>query len=354
MTTRVPEVSVVVPIYNVERYLAKCLDSLIEQSLRNIEIICVDDGSTDASPGILAEYAARDGRIISLSQANAGQASARNRGLEISRAPYIMFCDSDDWYEPTMCERMLAAMQSAPGVDYAACATHLHYEYGARLSRSDAKYYKIKHRGLVEVDDAVLQSTDVSVWNKIFRRDVMETYGLRFPEGVLYEDTAFYHLYALCAKRAVYLPEAFLYHYRRRIGSTMSNTFDGISRSAADMLSVAEIIHSFMTAQGFLPARKHYFGRLFFELLASALSFEQEDAGRRKLQDMAEAFLSRIGLDFADDAELHYRRGLLARRILPGTVRRRCWGLLSTKYKTHCATHYLMGLHLFSNYRLPA
>ena len=139
MNNRVPKISIIVPIYNVCRYIPICLDSLINQTCYNVEILCIDDGSTDASPSILQEYASRDARIIILSQPNAGQGAARNRALEIARAPYIMFCDGDDWYEPTMCEHMLAAMQSAPGVDYAFFATHLHYEHGERLSRADEK-----------------------------------------------------------------------------------------------------------------------------------------------------------------------------------------------------------------------
>lgn len=348
-----PKISVIVPIYNVERYLSRCLDSLCAQTLYDIEIICIDDGSTDSSPSILATYATRDPRIVVRSQSNAGQATARNRALDLARAPYIMFCDSDDWYSPTMCERMLATICSELEVDYAVCAAHIHYEHDAHMSRSDAKYYKIKHQGLVEVDDAVRLSTDVSVWNKIFRRDVIISQGIRFPEGVRYEDTAFYHLYALCSQKAVYLPER-LYNYRRRAGSTMCNTFDGLSHNAADMLSVAKFIHSFMAVHGYFPVRKLYYGRLFFDLLTSALGFEQQDAGRQRLLEQADSFLAHTGLDFAGDAELSYRRALLARRILPGSVHKRLWGLIATKYKPHCAKHYFMGLPLLTNYRLPA
>ena len=348
-----PTLSIVVPVYNVETYLRHCLDSLVGQTMKDIEIICVDDGSTDASPSIQQEYAARDARIIILSQPNAGQGAARNRALEIARAPYIMFCDSDDWYEPTMCEHMLAAIQSAPGVDYAACATHLHYEHGEDLSRSDAKYYKLKHRGLVELNDAALLSTDVSVCNKIFRREIIASHGIRFPEGIYYEDTAFYHLYALCSERAVYLPQKKLYHYRRRAGSTMSNTFDGISRRAADMLSVAEYIYEFMVMQEFLPERRHYYGRLYFELFTSALGFGREEADKRELQERADAFLRRTGLEFADDAELTYRRSLLESRILPGTTCKHCGGLITTKYKAHGVKHYFMGIPLHTNHHIP-
>lgn len=95
-----PKVSIIVPVYNVENYLRKCLDSLINQTLKNIEIICINDGSTDNSLSILEEYASKDERIIVINQENAGVSSARNRGLEIATGEYIAFVDADDSVTP--------------------------------------------------------------------------------------------------------------------------------------------------------------------------------------------------------------------------------------------------------------
>lgn len=354
MANKEADVCIIVPVYNVEGYIAACLDSLLLQTHDNVVIICVDDGSSDHSLDILHDYAARDKRIIVLAQTNAGQAAARNRALEIARAPYIMFCDSDDWYAPDMCEKMLAALQRAPEADYVACAVQVHYEHADRMSKSDAKYYSLKHRGLVDIDSDILLSTDVSVCNKLFRRELIEQHGIRFPEGVLYEDTAFYHLYGLCSRRAIYLPDERLYHYRRRSGSTMSDTFDGISRRAVDMLRIAESIHTFMTAQGMLPERTRHYGRLFFDLFTSALGFAHRAEDKLALLTHADTFLTRTGLDFSGDTELTYRRALLTRRLLPGAIRKRWGGLLTTKYKAHCAKHYLLGLPICITHTLPA
>ncbi|MCD7777450.1 MAG: glycosyltransferase family 2 protein [Clostridiales bacterium] len=101
-----PKFSVIVPIYNVEQYLHRCIDSLIEQTLKDIEIILVDDGSPDNSPQICDEYAAKDERIKVIHKKNGGVSAARNDGLSIAKGEWVLFCDSDDWMEPEACEKM--------------------------------------------------------------------------------------------------------------------------------------------------------------------------------------------------------------------------------------------------------
>ena len=99
------QVSVIIPVYNIERHLAQCLDSVAGQSLGDIEVICVDDGSTDGSPAILARYAARSARFRVVTQANAGPGEARNAGLALAGGEYVIFLDSDDWFEPDFWRR---------------------------------------------------------------------------------------------------------------------------------------------------------------------------------------------------------------------------------------------------------
>ena len=106
-----PLVSVIIPVYNVERYLAQCLDSVINQTYPNLEIICVNDGSRDGSPDILRRYADEDARIQVIDKANGGVSRARNDALDCARGEYIMFVDSDDWVEPDACENAVNAMR---------------------------------------------------------------------------------------------------------------------------------------------------------------------------------------------------------------------------------------------------
>ena len=104
-----PKVSVIIPVYNVEPFLARCLDSVVGQTLRGIEIICVDDGSPDRSIDILNRYAAQDDRIRVISQENRGLGGARNRGFDAATGEFILFVDSDDWIDPAYCERLYEA-----------------------------------------------------------------------------------------------------------------------------------------------------------------------------------------------------------------------------------------------------
>lgn len=117
MSNNLPKVSVIIPVYNVEKYLRKCLDSVINQTYTNLEIICVDDGSPDNSGAILDEYSHKDSRIIVIHQENAGVSAARNRGLDIATGEYITFVDSDDWLEPECYELAVAEFLKDPEID---------------------------------------------------------------------------------------------------------------------------------------------------------------------------------------------------------------------------------------------
>ena len=105
-------ISIVVPVYNVEKYLPKCLDSLIGQTYQDIEIICVNDGSTDGSLEILEQYATKDPRIIVISQENQGPSETRNKGVDIAKGEWMMFVDSDDWLELSCCEQIMSQSET--------------------------------------------------------------------------------------------------------------------------------------------------------------------------------------------------------------------------------------------------
>ncbi|MBP3470253.1 MAG: glycosyltransferase [Lachnospiraceae bacterium] len=179
-------ISIIVPVYNVEKYLAKCLDSLTGQTYRNLEILLIDDGSEDRSGSIMQEYAALDDRICCIHQKNRGSASARNEGLKAVRGNYIAFVDADDEIDREMISYLYSMME--PGVDITACGYREIDEHERVLAGeknfpeegiyTEEEFWKIyfNHSG----------AYCVVVWNKLFRREVLE--GLRFPEGVCHED----------------------------------------------------------------------------------------------------------------------------------------------------------------------
>lgn len=219
-----PLISIVVPAHNTERYLERCLDSLVNQTLKEIEIICIDDGSTDGTLEILEEYKKKDKRVKIKSIPQSGLSIARNTGIEMATAEYIMFCDSDDYYELETCEKILEAIEST-GASVVINEINTVYEAYPERQLWDEEYYNLRLSGLQEMSKSVLQQTDVASTNKIFRRDIIDKYKIRFPEGRSYEDSYFCYAYFCVGKTVYYLHER-LYNYVRHEGSIMATTWE--------------------------------------------------------------------------------------------------------------------------------
>ena len=210
-----PLVSVLVPVYNVQAYLSECLDSLVGQTLKNIEIVCVDDGSTDDSLRILQEYAANDERIRIVRKENGGLPSARNAGLAVARGKYVGFVDSDDYVSPDMFRR-LYAVASSSRADMVVCGAHcVPDEKGASNWMKDV----LSPRNITYTASTVKTFYDERaahpfLWRTLVDRDFIESHGLRLDESVILgEDVAFLYKLYTCAKRITFLSDK-LYYYR--------------------------------------------------------------------------------------------------------------------------------------------
>lgn len=239
-----PKISVIVPIYNTEKYLSQCLDSLLNQTLKDIEIICVNDGSTDNSEKIVQEYTKKDKRVRYIFQKNQGRSVARNTGLDAVKSSYLMFCDSDDWYDATMCEKMYDAI-TKNDVDFVCCGIKMEYDIPNPTSKkSDESYYRIKYTGVVSVHDEMIDRIDGSSCNKIMKKEVLDKYNIRYPQGLDYEDFCLFFQLLSVSKKIYFLP-AYLYHYRRHSDSIMVSTFAG-SIKAIDHLKIMEVIYHFL------------------------------------------------------------------------------------------------------------
>ena len=233
-----PKISILVPVYNVEKYISQCLDSLIAQTCPDIEILCVDDCGTDNSMHIVEQYAQKDPRIRILHHShNQGLSASRNTALSQANAPYIMCCDSDDYYEPTMCEKLYRAITGNP-VEMAICGTKIHYETDENRKKDDDGYYRIAFEGTMQVNDQVLNETDVSAWNKIYKKEIFLKYQIAWPVGLKYEDAYVFYAYTCWINSIYFIPEK-LYNYRRRLGSIMNKTFQADTPFALDHLKVA-------------------------------------------------------------------------------------------------------------------
>ena len=189
-----PKVSIIIPVYNSEAFLSRCLGSVTGQSLGEIEIICVDDGSTDSSYDLLKEWAAKDSRIVVLHQANGRQGKARNAALAIAKGEYIGMVDSDDYVPSDYFERLYNAAE-INGAEIAVC--------GITKEKKHWNKTIVSYNETVVEDDAGSKLSlcncppDFHPVNKLYSRRMLERLALRFDEGVQYEDVMFV-LRAIC------------------------------------------------------------------------------------------------------------------------------------------------------------
>ena len=190
------KVSVIVPIYNAEAYLCPALDSILDQTLQEIEIICVDDGSTDGSLKIIKEYQKKDARIRIVTQNNAGPGSARNNGLRRSRGEYVSFLDADDFFDASFLEKMYATA-TAQDLDIVVCDYDLYQSKTAKFRKNVVgDEQKLLTPGKVtsknDFPDQIFQLTDGYVWSKLFRRSFLNEKQLAFPDELrMFEDVYF-------------------------------------------------------------------------------------------------------------------------------------------------------------------
>ena len=206
-------VSVLIPCFNVENYLRQCLDSVVNQTLRDLEIICINDGSTDSTPDILREYAARDPRIRIIDKENTGYGGSMNRALDMAGGEYVGIVESDDWAEADMFERLYAAAKEH---DCDLVKSNF-YDYGGGVSTLN-EIIPPEDAGQViapRVRTALFTRT-CYIWTAIYRRSWLERERIRFlpTPGASYQDTSFNFKALACAERAWFMRDAFL-HYRR-------------------------------------------------------------------------------------------------------------------------------------------
>lgn len=214
------KVSIIIPVYNVEKYLKTCLDSVINQTLSDIEIICVNDGSTDNSLEILKEYEKKDNRIKIITKENGGLSSARNAGLEHVTGDFCYFLDSDDYVEPTLFEYALNIFDNFD-VDFF-CFGAEAFKDGEIIQSLDGlnNYLKVKRDGVFNLNFEIKSSINIHVWNKIFKTSIIKNYGIKFIDKLLYEDIYFTWYYLLVSQKAYFDTEIY-YHYRVRANSIM-------------------------------------------------------------------------------------------------------------------------------------
>ncbi len=246
-----PDISVIVPVYQVEPYLRTCLDSLIGQTKKEIEIIVIDDGSPDQCGLICDEYAAKDERVRVIHQENRGLSSARNAGLDAAYGDWIMFTDSDDWVQPDFCETAYR-LATEHDTDLAIFS----YERWKNGKVIPVKMPK-EAEGLKTLREAcslLYSASGNYCWNKIFRHELFEN--IRFPEEHVYEDIGTTYRLILETSR-IWYSSVKLYNYRYRSDSivnrsTLENIADYYSMSKQKIEALAAVPETQNIANTFL------------------------------------------------------------------------------------------------------
>lgn len=248
-----PLISIIVPIYNVEAYMARCFTSISSQTYRNIEIIAVNDGSTDNSFRILEGLGKEDDRIHILHKENGGQASARNLGMSVAKGDYFLFVDSDDFMDSNAVQACVDAVSSQP------CDLVVFDYYKHNKQGQNEHVYLGKE----------LHSCTTAPWNKLYSRKLWENH--RFPEGYWYEDLGIVPVVVANANNVVKIDEA-LYYYDVSRGSSQTNTINPLKLK--DKIHMVENVYRELETQGKLNKNINKVEQLFIDHLLNGLLFK--------------------------------------------------------------------------------
>lgn len=271
-----PKVTIIIPIYNAKNYLNKCLDSITNQSLQDLQVILVNDGSTDSSEQIIDEYIAKYPNLFEkLNKENGGQATARNLGIKYAKGEYVIFIDSDDYIEPSMIEELYTSANKN-NADIAICD---YYE----ITNDENKEHK---KALIKYSDNIIINyilSNPSPWNKLIKLDLIKNNSILFLEKHIYEDLATMPILCGYAKTIEYVEKP-LYNYIIRSGSTMRQTE---YNPKLDSIFVAmDHLENEFTSRGLIKdySKELEFLFIYHLLYAASGRFLEYNEGKEKLK----------------------------------------------------------------------
>lgn len=291
-------ISIIVPAHNVEKYLDKCMISLLEQTYKDIELIIVNDHSEDRTYDMLKKWQKKDKRIKLFDSTERGVSAARNFGLDHATGEFIMFCDSDDYYEPTTCEDMISTIQST-NADIAISELKYVYQTHQEKRLDDELYSSLQYSGVKRTSEIEIPEINVFPVNKIFRKENIDLYNIRFPIGRYYEDAYFSFAYLYSCNTVAFLHKR-LYNYIRREGSTMSITWSvkDAKDTSIDHVYVIIELYKFLKKNNLLDQHLQSFWLLFFLYESRALVDCKSKNSRRQILQLVQDFLAQHKDDF--------------------------------------------------------
>lgn len=215
-------VSVIVPVFNSEKYLDKCINSILGQSYKNFELILVNDGSTDSSYDICKKYESLDSRVMVIDKNNGGAAQARNVAIQKSNGKYLAFVDSDDYIDTDFIKTLFDQINSA-NADISTCNYYSIYTNGKNIERANKPTFK-EFNNLEAVRDLLIENSSLEtiLCNKLFKKQLFSDNNLKLIEGEIYEDTRLLYKLAYYSQKTIFINKP-LYYYLQRDGSVMNH-----------------------------------------------------------------------------------------------------------------------------------
>ena len=282
-----PKISVIIPVYNVEKYLGECLDSILAQTFQDFEIICVDDGSTDKSLEILQEYKRKDDRFVILQQRHAGAGAARNHGLKLAEGKYIQFLDSDDYFEPTLLEELYTRAEKF-GSDLTVCSSRKVDDEGNITETGSPNFpINIDKVPMEQVfnrqnfKDEIFCLLIPVVWNKLIRKSFLERHHLEFPKLTIYEDIAFMHSVVACADKIVACNKELINYRFNRPGSLVSTR----SQHTIEAVKSCMYLGEFLGSRNLLPEYENAYKKAFVNHIRAEISYCNDDEYKEFLKE---------------------------------------------------------------------
>lgn len=283
-----PKISVILPVYNVAQYIRECLDSILNQTFSDFEIICVDDCSTDNTPYIIEEYIKKDERIRMIRhQNNSGPGIARNTGIDDAKGEYIIFIDSDDSVDIKLFEILINTF-NGKNVDCIWFNANIYDMINKEKKAIFSDSGKFNHDGLYEITpDNIYNGADY-IWNKIFKMSVLKDYNLRFPKFYFGEDSQFYFEAFTKIKSIFYIHDCLYLHYTRS-----DSIVEKAKKGEGDISATFDIfmnIFEYCKNNGLISEYKN----ALCQLLVTRINNRTIEGQNEKILRLADAVLSKI------------------------------------------------------------